>query len=345
MDWGQSMKRLLHFNFLRTPVLTVALGAIGLSGCTTMRGAPANVLDESNAAFLAAPGKSLTTREEIITYYVGIDNEDRKREFRNRVVDHYMGQIDKQYEKYSTRLFSEGIELALGFDAAIIGLASTASLFEEVADDLATVISGFAGIKSAIDKNLYFDRTLPALIVTMDAGRTRVETEIIAKKQQSVADYTIESAIRDLRRYQHVGTLMRAVTRVTETASQELAAAETDRMNIVEYKCEPNAALRPKLISIQTLIGQTVTAAESGSTASEQRAGREGLAKLAKPFGIIVPPGFAFAGTQEDINKISLAMATAMIGAGAERNFCTAAEIEALEKELAELGFSNTIQQ
>lgn len=339
------MKRLLHSTILRTPLLAVALGTVGLSGCTTMRGAPVNVLEESDAALLVAPGKSLVTREQIITHYVGIDNEDRQREFRNRVTDHYLGQIDKQYETYSTRLFSEGIELALGFDAAIIGLSSTAALFENVASDIATVISGFAGLRSAINENLYFDRTLPALIATMDTQRIEIETEIIAKKQQSVADYTIEAAIRDLRRYQHAGTLMRAITRVTETASQQLSTAEADRLNIVEYQCEPNATLRPRLISLQMLIGPVVQAASSGGNAAEQRAGREGLAKLAKPFGVPVPLGFTLAGSQEDVNNISLGMASAMIGAGTERNFCTAAEIEELEQELAVLGFTNPAQQ
>ncbi len=163
--------------------------------------------------------KTLETREQIVEYYVkaGADQEA----YRNRVIDHYMGQIDKHYEHYSRRLFSEGIETALGFDAAIIGLSSTAALFESVAGDLATVISAFAGVRSSIDENLYFDRTLPALIVTMDAERTKVETEILQRKALSPSEYSIEAAIRDVRRYQQAGTLMRAITKVTEVASEE----------------------------------------------------------------------------------------------------------------------------
>lgn len=235
-----------------------------------MRGAPANVLDESASSLrvkvdeqlvtrvtdrrLDRRGnatdeqiteriekieafRTLTTRQEILDYYNTQVTTGDRREFRNRVIDHYMGEIDRHYEHYSQRLFSEGIELALGFDAAIIGLSSAAALFEDSADDLATVIAGFAGLQSSIDKNLYFDRTLPALIVTMDAQRTKVETEILQRKAMDVADYSLEAAIRDVRRYQQAGTLMRAVNQVTETAGANKDEADRAYEAQLGYSC------------------------------------------------------------------------------------------------------------
>lgn len=223
-------------NVRRALVMLGAMAALG--GCATMRGAPANVLDEPDTGLqVSEQAGALKTREQIISYYVGIGSDDRRQEFRNRVIDHYMGEMDREYEKYSQRLFNEGLQTALGFDAAIIGLASTSALFEEAADDLATAISAFAGVKSSIDKNLYFDRTLPALIATMDAQRTVVETEIVGRKGQSTTEYSIEAAIRDLRRYQQAGTLMRAVTGVTENANEEKRLAERERLKALPFGC------------------------------------------------------------------------------------------------------------
>lgn len=331
------MNRLMHSTFLRTPIFAVALGAVGLSGCTTMRGAPVNVLDESNTALLAAPGKSLTTREEIISHYVGIDNEDRKREFRNRVVDHYLGQIDKQYEKYSTRLFSEGIELALGFDAAIIGLASTASLFEEVADDLATVISGFAGLQSAINKNLYFDRTLPALIVTMDAQRTKTETEILSRKNDKVADYSIEAAIRDLRRYQHAGTLMRAITKVTETASAENRLAERDRIGVLPIGCAPSEELIDAVAPIGAYYqDQREVLIDPQKSAQQKDLAWRNLVFLATLINqglaekILIPPSRLAADATTDLVR---GIAFALFDA--DERYCKVSEVQQLANDLA----------
>ena len=252
----------------RNCVLLIA-AATTVSGCVTMRGAPPNALEEKGTALLVKVDDRLTTRtiervldesgntisedtteqevvqqgygslvtrQEIIAYSLTLP-AGQKAGFRNRVIDHYMGEMDRHYEKYSQRLFGEGVELALGFDAAIIGLSSTAALFESSANDLATVISGFAGLQAAINKNLYFDRTLPALIVTMDAERTRVETEIIQRKGLPMDQYSLEAAIRDLRRYQQAGTLMRAVNKVTETASINKEEAERAYEAELGYSC------------------------------------------------------------------------------------------------------------
>lgn len=246
--------------------LTLALG-----GCTTMRGAPPNVLDEPGSGLRVKAAETLvtrvtdrsldrtgnpinertteteqrvesfrelTTRQEILNYSVEQVTAEDQRGFRNRVIDHYMGEIDRHYERYSQKLFNEGIQTALGFDTAIIGLSSTAALFEDAANDLATVISAFAGTQAAINKNLFFERTLPALIVTMDAERTKVETEIIQRKTLPMADYTLEAAIRDLRRYQQAGTLMRSVTKVTETASISRDDAERAYEAALGYSCD-----------------------------------------------------------------------------------------------------------
>jgi hypothetical protein len=319
----------------------MALLTTSLPACTTMQAGPVNVLEEPDTGLIVAGQRSLTTREAIIQYYVNLPSDAARAEFRNRVADHYMGLIDRNYEFYSRQLFSEGIQAGLAFDTGIIGLSALGGLFEESAKDINTLISAAAGIHASIDKNLYFDRTLPALISTMDAERTKIETEIIARKNQSASDYTIEAAIRDVRRYQEAGTLMRAVTQVTETAGTELKKAEATRLQVVQYKCEPDTAKRDKLLGIQRTIGAVVQSARSGTTVAEKRAGREALSKLAEPFAIPIAPGFVAAGTDADVDAISLEMGRAMLGAAPERNFCTTAEVDALARQLDTLGFKD----
>lgn len=280
-----------------------------------MRGAPPNVLEQSDAGLIVAGrDKPLVKREEIVAYSVEVDDPVA---FRNRVIDHYMGEMDRQYERYSQRLFGEGIELALGFDTAIIGLASTAALFENSAKDLATVISGFAGVQSAINKNLYFDRTLPALIVTMDAERTKVETEIIQRKMQPMAAYSLEAAIRDLRRYQQAGTLMRAVTKVTETASVEKQRAEDLYEQQMGFACAPDNELDDAdQIRISDAIFDNYNAAvDDGDAAAELR-----LRSIALAFDL---------GAQGDLDDVFLRLTNAW-----QSRYCTQAEVDTLKAKL-----------
>lgn len=250
---------------------------VSLSACATMRGAPRNALEDPESTLTVKQEgveKKLFKREEIIQHY--IVHETNKKAFRNRVIDHYMGEIDRNYEFYSQRLFNEGIQAALGFDTAIIGLSSTAALFENAANDLATVISAFAGTQGAINKNLYFERTLPALIATMDASRATVEADLVKRKDASDEEYSLEAAIRDLRRYQQAGTLMRAVTKVTERASDEKALAEEDARVAYEkqlgFTCTPDDAVlanRPAVITywqdLQDKLGSVDATIQAGA--------------------------------------------------------------------------------
>lgn len=243
MDWGQSMKRLLHSNILKTPVLAVALGAVGLSGCTSLRGTQESALFSSMAALEADQEKTSTLREysrEKLVTYDGKTNANEQQQYRNQSIAVFMDAIDENYHTYSSRLFSEGLQFALGFEGAIVGLAATAALFPNSAPELASVIAAAGGGQATVNKNMYFDRTLPALITTMDARRIRIETEILAKLKLPVSKYPIEFALRDLRHYQNAGTLFRAIADVTGTAAEQKKDAEDERYSGLTFGCDPS---------------------------------------------------------------------------------------------------------
>jgi hypothetical protein len=339
-------------------LILCGVGAFALSGCTTISGAPPDALADTGSALrvkvdeqavtrivereLDAKGnitqertserveilpsyRTLSTRQEIIDHSLALSSEGERQAFRNRVIDHYMGEMDRHYETFSQRLFNEGIQLALGFDSAIIGLASAAALFEDSATDLASVISGFAGIQSAIDKNLYFDRTLPALVATMDAERTRVETGLVGRKGQGYETYSLEAAIRDLRRYQQAGTLLRAITQVTEQASTDKASADEQAILAYErqlgFTCEPEEALLdspPKLVLYFVSIDSGLAARDAA-----QKAKAEGRLRSLAAAMELSPQG-----SVDDVRE--------RIARHLSEKMCTVEQFEAMEKRLTE---------
>ncbi|NCN83396.1 MAG: hypothetical protein GW808_03075 [Sphingomonadales bacterium] len=195
------------------------------------------------------------TRAIIIDSYDGKkDDVEEQKRYRNRIIAVFMDAIDENYHHYSNRLFNEGAQFGLGFEGSIVGLAATSALFPNSAPELASVIAAAGGAQATVNKNLYFDRTLPALITTMDARRIEIDVEITKKKKLTTADYPIEAALRDLRRYQTVGTLFRAVADVTSNAAQDKEAAEDKYEAELGYSCVTDGSLDTEFVKLRNHI-------------------------------------------------------------------------------------------
>jgi len=266
-ELGTSMKRQAAYTrTILSPLICIAM----LSGCVSLRGTPENALD-SVAAEIKEGGKIYSTRSEILEHYDNTTDVTKRKESRNRVLLLYMEAIDDNYDQYAARLFNEGIQFGLGFETAIIGLAATASLFESSADDLAKAISAAAGIHAAVNKNLYFDRTLPALIATMDARRTKIETQLISKMKQPTSDYPIEGVLRDLRKYQQAGTLYRAITDLTGLAVAENNDAQAGYEAELGYSCVSDGELDAEFAKITDHIRTIARPAVNGDLEAQQK--------------------------------------------------------------------------
>lgn len=317
------MKRLLHSTIFRTPLLAVALGAVGLSGCTSLRGTQESALFSSMAA-LKADSKleddQEYTRSSILDKYVDLeDDPELQKQYRNKTVAVFMDAIDENFHIYSSRLFNEGLQFGLGLEGSIVGLAATAALFPNSAPELASVIAAAGGAQATINKNLYFDRTLPALITTMDARRIGIESEIMGKLKRSVADYPMEAALRDLRRYQNTGTLFRAVADVTSNAAEDKKAAEEKYEAELQLSCDAQSAnrvLTQRIGSYNNYLVQAVNAKDAGSPGAERKMR-------------IIAEALELSSTRDDISDVNQANMSKI-----NAEFCSAEELEGLIKKI-----------
>lgn len=279
VDWskrlerGASMKKSTGAKRIaRLGKALTILSAVLLGGCASLRGSTESVM---GSTYDGLKKGNYSTYEKIIDGYE--DAGAGKKEYRNRVLALYMDAIDESYDRYSKQLFSEGIQSGLAFDTGILSMSAMAALFKNSADEMATLISTASGVHAAIDKNLYFERTLPALIATMDASRIKVSSEIAAKMALPADAYPIEGAMRDLRRYQEAGTIFRAVTSITGTASEKKSEAEEQAKALqVAFGCEPTDALRAAARPIQftNLTNQQILEDPDSTEAEKSKAAR-----------------------------------------------------------------------
>src|SRR5260370_18401548 len=105
--------------------------------------------------------------------------------------------------KESHDLGTEVTELGLNLATTAVGGAETKTI-------LGAVSAGVTGSKLAIDKNFFFEKTVPVLITTMNAQRKVALEPILIGLTNSTDVYPLTQALSDIDAYYFAGTFIRA---------------------------------------------------------------------------------------------------------------------------------------
>lgn len=160
-----------------------------------------------------------------------------QRQYRDMVVQTNMGAIDARYADFRAQLSSEGRGSSFGFDVAVLGLTTGAAIAKKmIASRLSAAAALFAGTKFAVDKNLYFEKTLPAIVAAMDTARLKVKTRIAENLKKSAADYPLQTAFSDLSDLEITPSIDVAVGEVVAAASSTRSEAEKT-YNLAKEAC------------------------------------------------------------------------------------------------------------
>lgn len=221
----------------------MGLAAVSLCGCATIRGSQATV-PELYASTLVPVGTALKS------YYQVPDTARggmTRFAYRNYVVASYTSAIDKRYRTFTDQLRSGGRGSALGFGLLQLGLTGATALAKEAdVSELATITAIATGAGAVVDENVFFDRTMPAIIAAMDAERAGIKTDIARKKALSADRYSLDEAIDDLDRLQRAGRLDRALARITRAAEADRVARE-EELNAITSACDDISVLAAPL--------------------------------------------------------------------------------------------------
>lgn len=199
---------------------TAALAVFSLGGCATVRGGPQSIFD---SAALANAARAYSV--DVVSRDMPTTGTTASKHYRNKVIQAYLTAIDARYFQFRSDLSVEGRGGALGFDSVILALATIGSISTGSAPELAAATGFLSGSRAAIDKNLLYEKTLPAIFASMDASRLRQRTVILERMQEDVGAYPMEAAWSDLQNYQIAGTFDDAVTQITDSAAGDRASA------------------------------------------------------------------------------------------------------------------------
>lgn len=102
-------------------------------------------------------------------------------------------------------------------------------------------LTAFRGGRRSSELNFYREQTVPILINKMDDGRAQVYATLLKKKAESVNDYSMKEAIRDIVAYYNAGTLIRAFTKLQKDAAADAKESENRVLVLKGMKLTPPA--------------------------------------------------------------------------------------------------------
>lgn len=154
-------------------------------------------------------------------------------QYRDQVIRTCVGAISDNYGRFTRALSQEAGLTNLGTDLVSQGLATAASVVSKaaVAQKLAAGSALSLGIGASVSKDLFYKQTLPAIVASMDARRSKILTSI-AQSENADPDakvYTLARAAFDLDLLQDAGSLNAAVQELTTAAVQNAAQADAAR--------------------------------------------------------------------------------------------------------------------
>ncbi|MEP4892263.1 MAG: hypothetical protein ABJV04_19790 [Aliiglaciecola sp.] len=207
-------------------VITLSLLCF-LSACSSTRGYPDRP-DRQDLKLQKLQEKYFLPGVDVLAVYHDPVETTNQRVYRNKVVYGRMLAIDMQFQIFKQEMYGEGVKTTLSLDVAgvLVGGAGSVVTNADASKILSALSGGIAGTSTAINKNLYFEKTLPALIALMDAERLKVRAGIFEGLSQDTDVYPLGQALSELETYLEVGSIPGAIASLTAVAGAEKTEAK-----------------------------------------------------------------------------------------------------------------------
>lgn len=207
----------------RSALMAVVL-ALALGGCASLEGYPK---DPENTSATMTNLKPAFDGTDEAAYYKAASDDGTRTPLRDAIVTSRLRGYDIEFSGFERELLGYSNSLNVGSDLvglALGGLTSTVGNAGTKAA-LGAATTGVLGANSAIDKDLYYQKTIPALIAQMEANRSKALLVIIQGLKLPNSQYPLEAALNDLDAYRDAGSIPDAVASITQSAANAQQAA------------------------------------------------------------------------------------------------------------------------
>ncbi len=212
---------------ISVPVLLLASGA-----CTSIK-----AVQRPITAADITPGFICPSNEEIQENERSALQGVARGQHRDRVIMGCIKAINKSYGAFKLQMHEEKTGFALGTDLVALG-ATTGATFagKKLAQRLTAGAAFSIGAGASIEKNVFYQLTLPAIEASMDARRDKILTSIInaQKADPNGERFTLAMAGYELDALQAAGNIYAAVSDLTKAAGAVAEVARKERVDAEE---------------------------------------------------------------------------------------------------------------
>lgn len=215
------------------------VASLTATGCTAVKGYPKRSDNPKTELAQLERYHSAT----LLNDYNSKASEEERRRFRDEIVFGRLRAIDLHYDTFRRALAGQNVALNLGTDLAVLGLNATGTLVPAASTKaiLAAISGGLVGAKGTIDKDVFYDKTMPALFAKMDSLRKDRLVIIRTGLTNNSLQYSLLQALGDLDAYFLAGTIPGALVGITETAGAIAQKADDalKKLVSVQYTVSP----------------------------------------------------------------------------------------------------------
>lgn len=300
-----------------TRTVLAALAVMTLCSCESLQGSPLPI-DPSNPPSDTCPTPAMITAYNALA---ATATNPTRRELRDADIGICVSLIDGQYNSFVRKLHSQNTSTTLGLDLVALGLTSGGSVASKAtANALSAAASGVTGAGLAVNKDVFYQKTLPAIIAQMDANRAAIYSNMRLSMQSDETVYTLADAQHDLRLYEGAGTIDAAVAAISGSAQQS-----TDKSTAAVKALFVGDIVDAATQARKKALAQYVKGLDPAVAADKAN-----LDKLAAAFAVPVSPGedplkerhdLLVALDQSIIDQASMDKAAATVKAAVKKDF------------------------
>jgi hypothetical protein len=190
--------------------------------------------------------------------YDAAATDDVKIEARNEIINGRLAAFDIQFNRFQRQLHQEGAGVNLSTDAILLGLGAAGAVVSGGTSQLLSAAAGgVTGLRGAIDRDLFFERTMPVLFQEMNAQRKSIRVQILDGLSKGIADYPLGRGLADIEAYYFAGTIPGALIGIAESAGAKGAKAEAKLLGVVTSEAVTEAVLDGANKNIVDIAGLT----------------------------------------------------------------------------------------
>ena len=202
--------------------LGIGLACALLSGCASIKGAQDPLTAADRTGFVCPSQAEIKDFEGLVGTVRGA--------YRDQVIADCVMAINQHYNKYIADLRQESVSSNLTTDVLSLGLSGGATLAKPATAKALSASSAFVtGIGTSINKDVFYQQTLPAIVSAMDSRRASLLASILdsEKKDTQGNAYSLANAGLDIDAYQNAGNIYVAIAELTRSAQSEAQDAQS----------------------------------------------------------------------------------------------------------------------